>query len=424
MQKYFWLFLLIGGSIFYTCLPMSTSVQKRFISTADVQFVPSAFNATGNRNPCFQSANYAPDTNYLDHYSTKLLRVNVHFMNSTSRKHNYEGEEAIKFAQGLINTANGDLRKNYKMFLPPGNDTPVLPILYQYKLMNKPTAPKEKAIYFHYDDECAFYVHKGKNRNIYDKTVLNKYGVQKDSVLNIFIMPHHPDSVKSKTYNAAGVGVAPGNYFKLAGPFETKKKYWEFKGVFNHEVGHVLTLSHAWRGSDGCEDTPPNPNCFNRNSKSQCDSLTSNNVMDYNAWQHAYTPCQIGRIHYSIAKEKSRQRKLFLPRWCDINPAKNIVIRDRVDWNCMKDLEGNLRIEAGGVLTMRCRTSLPKDAKITVAAGGKLILDNARLHNACGDEWEGIELEQSGKEQGEVIFMGTAKLENVRHEIVPPIEEG
>lgn len=424
MQKYLWLSLLIISSIFYACLPTTTSIQKRFITNEDIQFIPTEFNAIGDRNPCLQASNYAPDTNYLDHYSVKLLRVNVHFMNGTSGKYNYEGEEAIKFANGLINTANGDLKKNYKMLLPQGNDTPVLPILYQYKLVNKPSAPNEKAIYFHYDDECAFYIHKGKNRNIYDKTVLNRYGVEKDSVLNIFIMPHHPDSVKSKTYNTAGVGVAPGNYFKLAGPFETKKKYWEFKGVFNHEVGHVLTLAHSWRGNDGCDDTPTHPNCFHYTTAPKCDSLTSNNVMDYNAWQHAYTPCQIGRIHLSIAKENSRQRKLFWPRWCEINPNKNIVIQDKVDWNCMKDLEGHLRIESGGVLTMRCRTSLPKGAKITIAAGGKLILDNARLHNACGDEWEGIELEKSGKTTGEVVFIGKAKLENVRNGVELPVEEG
>ena len=423
MQKYFWLFLLTIGGIYYACVPPRPSVASRFAQTADVQFVPNPMDKS-NRNPCFQASSYIPDTNYLDHYSPKLMRVAVHFMNSSSGKHNYQGEEAIGFAKGLINTANHDLKKNYKMHLPVDNETPVLPILYEYKLINKPEKPTEKAIYFHYDDECAFYVHKGKDRNIFDKTVVDRYGIMKDSVLNIFIMPHHPDSVKSKTYSANGVGVAPGNYFKMAGPFETKKKNWEFKGLFNHEVGHVLTLAHSWRGNDSCDDTPKHPNCFNKNTGKNCGEEVSNNVMDYNAWQHAYTPCQIGRIHLSIAKEKSRQRKLFMPRWCDINPVKNITIRDRVDWNCMKDLEGHLRIENGGILTLRCRTALPKDGKITVAAGGKLILDNARLHNACGEQWTGIEIENDGKLAGEVVFMGDATIEDVANPISLPLEDG
>lgn len=415
MRLYIGIIMLIITACCYACFPLSTTPQSRFAKAEDVQFVPGAMEKN-RRGPCLKTSSYIPDTNYLEHYSPKLMRVAVHFMNTKSRAHNYEGEEAVRFAEGLIHTSNNDLVNNYKMHLPVDNDTPVLPILYEYKLINKPENPNEKAIYFHYDDECAFYVHRGKNRNIFDKTVLNRYGIMKDSVLNVFIMPHHPDSVRSKTYKANSVGAAPGNYFKMAGPFETKKESWTFRGLFNHEVGHVLTLAHSWRGNDGCDDTPNHPNCFNAEGSPKCKEA-SNNVMDYNAWQHAYTPCQIGRIHLSIAKENSRQRKLFMPRWCDINPAKNIVIRDKVDWNCMKDLEGHLRIAEGGVLTLRCRTSMPKDATITVAVGGKLILDNARLHNACGDEWAGIIIESTGKQKGEVVFIGDATLENARYPI-------
>lgn len=403
----------------YACVP---AIEHHFLRTDEVQFVPATYEGTqrGNRNPCFQPINYAPDTSVLEHFPMKYVKVNFHFMNSKAGIHNYQGKEAIQFAKGLLNTANKDLATNYKMFLPEGNDTPVLPTQYRYKLVNKPDKPEEKAIYFHYDDEHCFYIHKGKNRNLMDRSVLNKYGVQKDTVLNIFVLPHHPDSVKSKTYNTAGVGVALGTYFKLAGPFETKKPYWEFKGLLNHEVGHIFTLAHTWRTNDGCDDTPKNPNCFNRNAGKHCDeSTTSNNMMDYNAWQHAITPCQIGKMQLSMLKEKSRQRKMLEPTWCKLHEDRHIYIREVMDWNCMKDLEGHLTIEKGASLTMRCRVSLPKNAKITVKAGGKLILDNCRLHNSCGDQWEGIQVETVGNQKGEVIFMGSVKLENVKNELAP-----
>lgn len=417
-MKYFSIIFLLA-SVVYTCTPPSLS--KHFLTTADVQQIPASYETDnrGRRGPCQEALNYAPDLEHPEHTPMKKIRVNFHFINSSDSSTNFDQMSAEKFARGLLNSANEVLRKNTKMFLPNGNDTPVLPLRYQYKWVNDPETNK-RAIYYHYDDEVCKYVHRGKNRNYGDRKVIKKYGIQTDSILNIFMMSHHPDSVASKTYAADGVGVAVGASIKIAGPFYSQKPYWTFIGTLNHEIGHVYTLSHTWSYDDQCDDTPKNPNCFNRDAaKAGCDSLTSNNVMDYNAWQAAFTPCQIGRIQKSMAKENSRQRKLLEPTWCTFNPRKTIIIKDSIDWNCMKDLEGDLIIARGGQLTMRCRTSLAKGAKIVVQSGGKLILENTRLHNACGDEWLGIEIESFGKEKGEVVFMGNVKLENV----VNPLED-
>lgn len=414
-STYYILCGLMFSSLLYTCTPTLTT---HFISSEDILAIPTSYevDSRGRRGPCQEATNYAPDAEHPEHTPVKYIRVNFHFINSADSSTNFVGKEAEKFANGILLAANGALKQNQKMYLPNGNDTPVLPLRYKYKWV-KDSSTNKKAIYFHYDDEVCKYVHRGKNRNYGDRTVIRKYGVKTDSILNVFMMSHHPDSVASKTYDPNGVGVAVGTSMKIAGPFYSGKKDWTFKGTFNHEVGHIFTLNHSWGYNDGCDDTPKNPNCFNRNAKPGCDSLTSNNVMDYNAWQAAFTPCQIGRIHKSMAKEKSRQRKLLEPTWCTLDERKNITIQDSIDWNCMKDLEGHLTIAKGGILTMRCRTSLPKGAKITVQAGGKLILENTRLHNACGDEWLGIEVETFGKEKGEVVFMGEVKLENVVHEL-------
>jgi hypothetical protein len=139
--------------------------------------------------------------------------------------------------------------------------------------------------------------------------------------------------------------------------------------------------------------------------------------MDYNATQNAWTPCQIGRIHAVLSREDSRPRRFLRPEWCTLHADRGVVIRDSVTWQGAKDLEGHLLIEDGGVLTVRCRVSLPPGARITVQPGGTLILDNARLHNACGDEWEGIEVVRRGERRGEVLFLGEPVVEDARNGI-------
>ena len=133
--------------------------------------------------------------------------------------------------------------------------------------------------------------------------------------------------------------------------------------------------------------------------------------MDYNAEQNAWTPCQIGKVQKRMADIKSRPRRFLQERWCQLNPQATITITDSIQWGGAKDLEGHLTIERGGSLTIGCRVSLPAKAKVTVKAGGRLILKNgAQLHNACGDQWEGIWIEEFRKEKGEVLYEGQPKI--------------
>ena len=417
--------ILILFGIFIIVQSCTPKLERWYFDPAEAELLPESYEkpvgySNSRRGPCYDPANYTPDTNYLDHTPIKYIRLNFHWVNSSDSSKNYVGKKAIKFTKGLMRATNYDLTNNHPMWLPHNNETPCLPIQYRYILQGDPNTPGDDGIYFHFDDELCYYVHKGKNRNLTNKTIINKYAVNSDSVLNIFVMPHHPDSVASPTYLAAGVGVALGNAIKVAGMFENKGDFWAYRGVINHEVGHIYGLSHTWGYNDGCEDTPKHKNnCWNRNQRPGCDTLTSNNVMDYNAMQHAWTPCQIGKVHLRMSRETTRPRKFLAPNWCTLDEEKHIIIQDSIDWNCMKDLEGHLTIASGGTLTMRCRTSLPKDAKITVHPGGTLILDGARLHNACGDTWQGIELQKMGKEKGKVIYIGDASIENVEQPDTP-----
>ena len=410
----FLFFLLIWAA----CGPTKTS---KFIQQADIQFEDlapeqvSASNIRGFANLCCkQYESYQPDTNYLEQNPMKYIRVNMHFMNSVSGLHNFDEQAGKTFAEGFLRSANKDVARNRKLLLPYGNDIPVLPTQYTYVLTPRPDDPEDDGIYFHYDDDLYYYVVKGKNRNNYNKDVIKKYGVQLDTVLNIFIMPHHPDSVASPTYSPSGCGIALGQGVKIAGAYENNLNYYDLRAVLNHEIGHIYGLSHTWAQNDGCDDTVLHEKCWNFTKDGRCDSTNvSNNVMDYNVFQHAWSPCQIGRVQYNMSRLTYRARKFLIPNWCSLQPGGDVIINEDTHWESMKDIEGNLTIRKGATLKVSCRLSVPENAKITVQPGAKLIINNALIHNSCELNWQGIQIEERGEEKGEVFFVGKARLSNV-----------
>jgi hypothetical protein len=405
--------ILISVSMFIIqCTP---TIQSAFatIATIDARAIESENPNKSNSDWCENTLNYTPDTAHLDHFPMKYVRINIHFMNSSDSTHNFNGEEGIKYAESLIYYANLPLQENQQMFLPKGNNTPVLPVQYTYVLTSATNSPEDKGVYFHYDDDLYYFIQVGKDRNLASRTVLDKYNVGEDTILNLFVMPHHPDSIASPTYSLTETGIALGNSVKIAGLFEGDKPIWHFKGLINHEIGHVLGLSHTWRYNDGCDDTPANPNCWNITTTAPCNDNASNNVMDYNSRQNAWTPCQIGRIHQTFANTLSRSRKVLIPNWCQLHEDKHIFITDSIHWKGAKDLEGNLTIKSGGYLKISCRVSIPENGKITVEPGGTLILDQSFIHNDCGKKWQGIEIQTQGKKVGKVVSVGKIRLEQM-----------
>ena len=414
------LFLFLISFVFSGCI--STN-QYAPIGLEDIQVIPLAFEASslGSRGPCQRWESYVPDTNHLDHMPMRFIRVNFHWMNTSDSLYTPGEFRAREFSKNLLRAANQDLSRNHKLQLPHGNDIPILPTQYRYVLTTDKDKPRERGVYFHYDDEFVNYVHTGKNRNIHTRGMFKKYAVQPDSVLNIFVFAHHPDSIASPTYGNYIAGCALGDFVKLVGVYcnyKSRDDYWGHRGNFNHEIAHIYGLRHAWLSNDGCDDTPThNLECFHRSQSPKCDTLTSNNVMDYVAVQNAWTPCQIGKIHSRMSKLNARQRKFLLPSWCAFKDSMSITIKDTVTWYGARDLEGHITIADGGSLSINCRVSMPPGGKIVVQAGGTLLLNDAYLHNDCGSEWLGIEIEENNNGKGQVIFMGNPKLENMTYQI-------
>lgn len=369
---------------------------------------------------CGDPNKYAPDHRFPQFDDTKYIRVNFHYPNSSDLKHNFSGEEAVLYSNGLLDSGNRKLVKNLKMNLPEGNDTPVYNAGYQYLLQKDSSTDSGYAVYEDIDDENWYFIKKGRNRNNYSKTIINKFAKNDDTILNIFAMAYPPDSIDQEGFSSGRAGIAIGTSLKIAGI----RKYgvngaWRFSALMNHEIGHIFGLRHSWYKNDGCDDTPPNANCWNTSKKEgPCFGVTSNNMMDYNNQQMAITPCQIGVVKKYMHKENDKVRKLLVKDWCDYDSSKNLVITEDVELDRAIDMKGDIIIEANKSLRLSCRVHMPKEGKIIVNPGATLILNGCKIHNDCGELWGGIEVLSKGNEIGKIEYFGKVTIEGLSEGII------
>jgi hypothetical protein len=311
------------------------------------------------------------------------------------------------------------------MNLPLGNETPVLPIRVRIVLTPDPLQPGDDGIYFHYNDTLGIYNSANQAKTLFSRAHFQRYGRQKGEVTNIFLMESHPDSLASPTYNKNNHGIGLSNWLKLIGGYKNSKEYilnskgdsiqvgaWNLASLLNHELGHGFGLSHTWRGNDGCEDTPRNPNCWNYTDSGPCDSLVTNNMMDYGNAQLALTPCQIGKIHFHFSRPGSAQRQKLATEFCHLDTTKNVFLQgtNTIHIKGYHDFYGNVTIAQNTTVVVHCHITMPANSTIKLEPNAKLILNNATIKNACDLPWKGIQTRGSEGQQGQLILRGNAAI--------------
>ncbi len=386
---------------------------------------------TKHNSCCNEWESYLPDTLNPALNPTKYFRINFHYIFEENSKRQLDTTLAKNFALAMLKHSNNRLANNQKMVLPAGNNTPVLPLNVQLELTPDPNITGDDGIYFHWDSERAiFNKNSSSPHSMFSSKQYEKYGIQKGSVCNVFFLEHPADSIGSKTYGAKNNGVGTTEWVKIAGVqqyFEqnqgTRDDLFNHLAVFfscqlNHEVGHSMGLGHTWKGSDGCEDTPNNSNCFNLNfpANANCDSPDeiSNNIMDYNSLQLAITPCQIGKVEANFHSEAKNYKNYLVPLWCTYDPSATITIEPFTmqEWKGHKNLQGDLIIGRNAELHLYCRYSMPEGAKIILSPRSKIVLHNATIFNRCNEKWDGIIIKGKKKNRGQIIMDNNSQIIN------------
>lgn len=202
---------------------------------------------------------------------------------------------------------------------------------------------------------------------------------------------------------------------------------WYFNALTAHEMGHTLGFQHSWLTCSQFTDLPcphysswcsPTSDVTPTWPHSPC----LNNTMGYSSDKMNWTPEQIGHMHQMLAGT-------FRSGWLTADtrdPALDKTITADETWNWAKVVGGNVTVQPGATLTIKCRVGMPGDGKIIVKQGARLIVDGGYITTTgCAGFWPGIEVwgdnvhNQSGSPiptyQGMLVLKNGAVIEHARN---------
>lgn len=452
----------LGGDFFSALVALCLIILPYFHRSAFAQseewhcetLEDTLSNVLGGGQPavCLLAENYVPD----EYTSELTVRINFHFiLKSFTDPQNftqtgdggiysdslyyYQGDSILItgpiYAQLVTDEMNRLLRSPIAPNQPPGNSLGITETKLQFYLAGT---------YFHEDSV----LYRGCNNSL---EVLDiAFAEEPNSTINCY----HTNPLDTDVLDGCGEGgVAEigsnrllikkawrSNYaVHLASDMSAGLTFQEALTwrvhraaiLLLHELGHNLNLRHVQcNGSaDECDDTPTNTELNaiygigNCNSTTDCCQIgapgacCSNNIMAYFG-DHALTPCQLGRIHANIMLEKYN---FIVTDYCTSDSTTTIPSNVSIVWENERLMRGDLIIESGSWLTLKCRLYMPEGKRIIIKPGGRLTIDGGQITSACQGLWAGIEvwgnsqLQQSPLvNQGYLELMNDALIENAR----------
>ena|GEM_PF-4731585 len=351
---------------------------------------------------CEDYSKYAPVI--ADHTPIKHVRIAFHVFQDANGNGNWQNTPAhLGILRGFIdgltdNLGNwyGGVNHRFGQLAPPSvtvaNPTPyILDSRIRFDLED---------IYFHQNTNAWNQSNNNaqalSNEQLYTTYVTNNAALSADkrnNVLHIFLTENPQNG-----YGCGGIasGLASKRYIKTRSYFWSyfshpgwstyQGQTWSYAadyiiGNIAHELTHSLGHHHVWV-PEGCTTTPYN------DPPSRAQSGTDNNLMNYGGWR-ALTACQIGRMHYYLISGAAN------PWYPNDGHLDDILVRDyyitasetvtipantNVVWESAKNLKGDLYVEPGATLTIRCRVGFPGfAAKIVIRKGGRIILDQGSI---------------------------------------------
>lgn len=355
---------------------------------------------------CGVSINYAPLI--AEHTPVKRVRIALHVFQKDDGTGNFQNTpEHIAYLEGVVNSTNiqltelGPQQIEVNGVLEPYGTSPyIMDSRIQLELVG---------IYFHPhtsdwmlpNNSTAYTTYVLNDADNYGLTWSDKYEVE-----HVFL--RGPNGCCSG--RASGIGMQgwlhSGSWYSHFLDTGPTQGHWGIPQHFMHELMHAFGLSHnfvncfycppsgAVDQPDQCADNDP----IGQNAP---DVGTSTNMMDYfplgyNFIGAGLSECQLGRVHYyldgnALVGGSGTIVQTVVKDYCTYDPAATITIDQDVSWLSSKKLKGNVVVEPGATLTIKCRVHMPAGGRIIVKQGARLIVDEGTITNLCDEKWAGIE---------------------------------